>query len=130
MILDQLGFGLDSEPLMVDLIDWLDLVTLEQYVTGALRLERAGKPIESHVVASQPTALRLRDGIRSVARALAAQLRPGTIQLNQPVYQIDVTNRSVISFGKKSQSFDEIVLALPPRLAPKLSYEPALPKQS
>ncbi|KOP29185.1 hypothetical protein ADM98_09790 [Exiguobacterium sp. BMC-KP] len=121
-------FWPDSEPLMVDLIDRLDLPTIEQYSTGTLRLERAGQPIESHVVASQPTALRLRDGIRSVATALAAQLKPGTIQLKSPISQIDATDRSVIRFEKRSQPYDEIVLALPPRLAAKLSYEPALPE--
>lgn len=121
-------FWPDSEPLMVDLIHRLDLPTLEQYSTGALRLERAGQPIESHLVSNQQTALRLRDGTRSVTTALAAQLQPGTIRLKSPISQIDVTNRMVISSGRKSQPFDEIVLALPPRLAAKLSYEPALPE--
>lgn len=120
-------FWPDSEPLMVDLIHRLDLPILEQYATGALRLERTDG-IESHVVANQPTALRLRDGIRSVPTALAARLTPGTIRLKSPISQIDVTNRIVVSSGRKSQPFDEIVLALPPRLAARLSYVPALPE--
>ncbi|WP_394679461.1 flavin monoamine oxidase family protein [uncultured Exiguobacterium sp.] len=120
-------FWPDSEPLMVDLIHRLDLPTLEQYATGALRLERADG-IESHLVSNQPTAFRLRDGIRSVATALAAQLRPGTIRLKSPINQINVTNRIVVSSGRKSQPFDEIILALPPRLAAKLLFTPALPE--
>ncbi|MFP3894040.1 FAD-dependent oxidoreductase [Exiguobacterium indicum] len=100
-------FWPDSEPLMVDLIHRFDLPILEQYTTGALRL---------------------RDGIRSVATALAARLTPGTIRLKSPISQIDVTNRILVSSGRKSQPFDEIVLALPPRLAARLSYVPALPE--
>ena len=121
-------FWPNSEPRMTDLIERLQLPTLPQDTTGALRLERANAPVTSHVVPDQPTALRLRDGIGSLADALAAQLKPGTIRLNHPISQIDAAKRRMMSLGKMYQPFDEIVLALPPRLAAKILFEPALPE--
>lgn len=120
----------DTEKTMVRLVDQLDLQVFPQQATGDLMLERQFGVIERHTLPPGHIvpSMRLVGGMASLTTALAATLPAGTIQLESTVTSIQQTEDEVtieLETGSP-QTFNHVILAMPPRLVSRISFHPEL----
>ena len=71
---------------------------------------------------------RIEGGVQPVAEALAARLTPGTVRLGEPVSRITQDEHGVVvDVSSGPLRARRVVVAVPPTLAGRITYEPALP---
>jgi len=70
--------------------------------------------------------------MHSVTEALAERLHPGTIQLAHRVTAIEATDQVELTMEQSGsrirQTFDHVIVTLPPRLSGLIQWRPALPE--
>lgn len=120
----------ETETTITQLIERLGLPTFSQHTTGDLMLERQFGVIERHTLPPGHTipSIRLVGGMTTLTTALAATLPAGTIQLESTVTSIKQTEDEVtieLETGW-SQAFTHVILAIPPRLVSRISFQPEL----
>ncbi|OIN65755.1 hypothetical protein BLD48_14345 [Exiguobacterium sp. KRL4] len=124
----------DSERLMTLLVDLLQLPTLVQATRGTMVLERSSGQVEQHQLPDGQTVLshRLVKGMQSMTDALAEKIVPATIRLSRRVTSIQVTDHVELTIehqGRQTQqSFDHVLLTVPPRIASRFTWFPELPE--
>lgn len=90
-------------------------------------LERQFGVVERHTLPPVPS-MRLVGGMASLTTALAATLPSETVQLESTVISIQQVEDGVsieLETGG-SQPFSHVILAIPPRLVPRISFQPEL----
>ena len=122
----------DTEKTISQLVETLGLETFAQYTAGEMMLERQTTTApERHVLPDESIVLsrRLKGGMIRLVEALHKTLPEGTVRLGNRVTSIDAKGERVQLRieGSESYTVDEVILALPPRLAATISFEPPLP---
>lgn len=120
----------ETETTITQLIERLGLPTFSQHTTGDLMLERQFGVIERHTLPPGHIvpSMRLVGGMASLTTALASTLPAGTIQLESTVTSIKQTEDEVtieLETGW-SQAFTHVIMAIPPRLVSRISFQPEL----
>lgn len=123
----------ESEHTISRLIDELGLTTFSQSTAGAMVLERQAGRVEHHVLSEESIvpSNRLAGGMTTLVEALGRQLPAEAIRLGTKVTAVRQTGCRVAvtttgTRGASTESFDRVLLALPPRLAERITFEPEL----
>lgn len=119
-----------GQPRMAGLTQRLGLEKFDQFSTGAMVFEdQTGAVQRGHGYASMEGSWRVSGGLAALTNALAARLTPDWIRLNTIVRGLsdDSEGVAVSIDGAPTIHARRVVLALPPRLAAGLAYEPPLP---
>lgn len=130
-------FWPELQPELAQAIAQLGLPTLAQHEAGDALWERSAHapPWRLPAGPSAPPACRLRGGMASLVQALQAPLPPTCFMPEHRVRRLamnepggPVTLHSETPDGAtQAWTLDTVLLALPPRLAAQLAFEPALP---
>jgi len=119
-----------GQPRIKSLIDRLGLKTFDQYAKGDLLYEdTTGQTQRGRGFASMQESWRLAGGLATLTEALAAHLTPGIAHLNAKVTAMTCTDAGItakLTNGATAHA-DQVVLAMPPRLASTITCWPALP---
>lgn len=117
---------------MEALVKRLDIETFLQYSTGDQMYEDNQKQIHrARGFASMEGSLRIKGGIYSIIQALSDQIDPQNIQLNAQVKRIEYADQISVTLENGSKVIgNKAILALPPRVASNLSFEPALSQET
>jgi monoamine oxidase len=117
-----------GQPRIAALVDQLDLYRFDQFATGALIFEdHTGSVQRGRGYASMEGSWRLRGGLGALTDALASTLPEASIRLNTRVTGLEQSDDGVkVLTNGVALHARRVVLALPPRLAATLRYEPAL----
>ncbi len=119
-----------GQPRIVALIDRLGLQRFEQFTNGLLTFEdEQGRVERGRGFASMQGSWRLSGGMAALTQAIAEGLPENRKRLGAQVVQLCRTKqgvRATLSNGELLEA-DEVVLAMPPRIAAKITYIPALP---
>ncbi|MCT4780393.1 MULTISPECIES: FAD-dependent oxidoreductase [Exiguobacterium] len=124
----------ESESLMTKLVENLELPTLVQATAGTMMLERSPGQVEQHQLPDGQTVLshRLVNGMESVPNALAGKLAPDTIRLSHRITTILKKKQIELTIEHQGrqmqQSFDHVLLTVPPRIASQFTWFPELPE--
>lgn len=130
--LDGSGFDLGpswfwpGQHRMAALVHRLELKVLNQYSDGAQAYEtETGEVMRDMGFASMHGSLRLGDGMAGLVEGLVSRLPTDRLHRG---YELESLSRDgVLRFGNGSQcNADHLVLAVPPRVAAGLAYEPVL----
>jgi len=114
------------QPRMAALCERLGLGVFEQYSTGDLLFEDADRQVHRGAGhASMEGSLRIEGGAGALTEALAARLPEQRVHLGTSVQKVQADGQLMLKDGSGWQA-ERIVLALPPRLAAQLDFEPAL----
>lgn len=127
-------FWPETQPSMARLVADLGLDTLAQPDEGQVRLLDDPNRMPRDVEAGTPGglhagALRLRSGMAALVDALAAALPPDRLHRSSPLAGLTQMSGHVQLHLADGRHVDagRVVLALPPRLAARLVFEPQLP---
>ena len=114
------------QPLMLKLCQRLQLPVFEQHSAGDLLFEDAERRVHRGAgYASMEGSLRIEGGASALINALALGLPQERLHLGTPVRE--VASSGQIALGDRSLwQAERIVLAVPPRIAATLHFEPAL----
>ena len=119
-----------GQPRIARLIAELGLTKFDQFATGDLYFEDENGRVErGQGFASMAGSWRLKGGLGNLTQTLANQLQPNTIRLSCEVSTLELTDTGIVATcqtGKVIRAHN-VVLALPPRIAAKISFTPALP---
>ncbi len=119
-----------GQPRMAELVARLGLEKFDQHSTGALTFEDAhGQVQHGRGFASMEGSSRLVGGLQALTKALADRLPTSRLRLNAQVTSLSQTEKAItvtLSDGAKVTA-SQVVLAMPPRIAAKLSFSPSLP---
>lgn len=120
----------ETETTTTQLVDQFGLQAFSQYTAGDLMLERQFGVIERHTLPPGHIvpSMRLVGGMASLTTVLAATLPAGTIQLESTVTSIQKAEDGVsieLETGG-AQTFTHVILAIPPRLVSRISFQPEL----
>lgn len=122
-----------GQPRVAELIDRFGLQTFEQFADGDLTYEdERGQVQRGRGFASMQGSLRLRGGLGALINALSERLPEDRKFLNTEVTVLEKTDggiRAKLADGMTIRA-DTIVLALPPRVAARIAFEPALPESA
>ena len=114
------------QPRMVGLCRRLNVPVFEQYSRGEILLEDAERRVHRGAgYASMEGSLRIEGGAGALIRALAGELPDGRVLLGAPVSGVSADGQLVLADGSHWQA-GSIVLALPPRIAAGLRFQPTL----
>ncbi|WP_214828268.1 FAD-dependent oxidoreductase [Exiguobacterium sp. s26] len=120
----------ETETTITQLIERLNLPTFSQHTTGDLMLERQFGVIERHTLppGHAVPSMRLVGGMASLTTALAATLPAGTIHLESTVTSIRQVEEEIVVEIESGESklFNQVILAIPPRLVSRISFQPEL----
>ncbi len=119
-----------GQPRIAALIARLGLTTFDQFSDGALLFEdERGQVQRGRGHASMEGSWRLEGGLAALTSALADHLPDAKKRLAAPVSRVENEGaRCVVTLaGGERLSADRVVLALPPRVAARLTYAPTLP---
>lgn len=120
----------ETETTITQLIERLGLPTFSQYTAGDLMLERQFGVIERHTLPPGHIvpSMRLVGGMASLTTALAATLPAATIQLESTVTSIRQVEEEIVVELESGESklFNHVILAIPPRLVSRISFQPEL----
>jgi monoamine oxidase len=122
-----------NEPVTRSVVDQLGLATFAQHLPGDALFENhhgdvqrlSGNPIDV-------PSTRFEEGAQSLARQLAARLKPGSLRLNNPVRAVTLAEGGATRLDARNGSVlaDHVLLALPPALAvDQLTFTPELPAE-
>lgn len=118
-----------GQPRIKSLIERLELETFDQYAEGDQLYEDADGQIQrGRNFASMQGSWRLAGGVATLTEALAAKLTPGAAHLNAQVTAMTCTDAGItakLTSGATAQA-DQVVLAMPPRLASAIAFWPNL----
>lgn len=122
-----------GQPRIAALIARLSLQPFEQFCDGGMTFEdERGHVQRSQGPSSMQGSLRLVGGLGALIDALAERLPNSRIRLNAMVTRLQKSGDhciATLSDGAEI-SADQVVLALPPRVAAQFDFSPALPAQS
>lgn len=119
-----------GQPRIEALITRLGLEKFEQFSQGAQMFEDAqGRVEHGRGFASMQGSWRLKGGLGALIDALVRQVPSARLRLNAPVTGLARTGAGITAtFGDgRAVSAENVVLALPPRIAATLEYAPRLP---
>ncbi len=122
-----------GQPRIATLIDQLGLNRFEQFSTGALSFEdEHGRVERGRGFSSMEGSFRLKGGLAALIDALAARVPAGMIHLSTRITALTQSENGVLATTQSGQqiSAQRAVLALPPRVAAELTYNPPLPEQT
>ena len=120
-----------GQPRIAALIERLGLQKFDQYAAGALTFEDAqGHVQRGRGFASMEGSWRLEGGLGAVTAALHRRLSQDRVRLNALVTALSRTRDGIAAklAGGETLHAGRVVLALPPRVATQIDFEPALPK--
>lgn len=133
-------FWPDYQPQLSQLIDTLNLTRFNQFEDGEMMVEHTASqpPIRTQGYKSAPPSMRLIGGMTSLVEALYARLNPTRVMTRQVVERLTKTDQFIeihskpnVEQGTASQRIiyraQHVLLALPPRLAANIMFEPVLP---
>ena len=119
-----------GQPRIAALIARLGLQRFEQYAEGALAFEDARAQVQyGRGFASMQGSWRLRGGLGCLIQSLADRLPQDRLQKNARLVALRKTDHAMLATLADGTEVvaDRVVLALPPRLAAQIRFEPALP---
>lgn len=119
-----------GQPRIAALMDRLNLQKFNQYSDGVLTFEdENGRVQRGKGISSMEGSWRLVGGLSALTTALADRLPEQRKRLDAPVSTLErVEDRIVATLANGEQIVaDQIVLALPPRIAAQIAFSPALP---
>ena len=119
-----------GQPRIAALIDRLELEKFEQFSAGLSVFEdEQGQVGHGHGIASMQGSWRLRGGLAALTTKLADRLPQTRKILNTRVTALSKSDAGLTaSLGSgDTLSADQVVLALPPRIAAEMPFTPALP---
>jgi monoamine oxidase len=120
-----------DQPRIAALIDRLGLEKFDQFTDGIFAFEDEHGEVErGHGFASMQASWRLKGGFFALTQALANRLPDTRKILNAPVIalsKVDACITATLGNGELLKA-NRVVLALPPRLAAKITYTPSLPE--
>ncbi|MEM7471718.1 MAG: FAD-dependent oxidoreductase [Pseudomonadota bacterium] len=119
-----------GQPRMAKLTDRLGLEVFGQYAQGDLVFEdERGQVQRGRGIASMQGSYRLEGGISSLTRTLFDKLPQGITRLSSQVEALNFGTTSISARLVDSEQIkaNQVVLALPPRLAAQIEFTPALP---
>lgn len=122
-----------GQPRIASLLDRLGLQKFDQYATGELIFEDEQGRVQRGVgFASMQGSWRLEGGLTKLTQALADRIPDGRRRLNAHVTGVARNgNRcSAKLMDGSTETADQIVLAMPPRIAATITFEPALPAEA
>lgn len=122
-----------GQPRISRLIERLGLAAFEQFADGILTFEdERGQVQRGRGFASMQGSLRLKDGLGALTDALAERLPDDRKRLNAEVTELEKSGASIRAAlaGGDTITADTVVLALPPRLAARIEFAPALPESA
>lgn len=122
-----------GQPRIAALIAELGLQKFAQYAEGALAFEDArGKVQYGRGFASMQGSWRLQGGLGRLIQSLAERLPQDRLQKNARLAGLRKTDPAILATLADGTEItaDRVVLALPPRLAAQIRFEPALPSQA
>lgn len=119
---------------MLEMIDRLGLSVMPQHARGKLVFEDAKGAVRRDLdFTTMGDALRVSGGLAQIPDALAAALPTAALRLGHVVTQIKIGQDGMVQVHGSSPDGPfhidarRVVLALPPRLAATLTFDPALP---
>jgi monoamine oxidase len=119
-----------GQPRIAALIARLNLQKFDQFADGVLSFEdEQGRVQRGQGFSSMAGSWRLAGGWGSVTDALADRLPDHRKRLNAVVTHLENSGDHCIATLASGETFraDQVVLALPPRLAARIAFSPALP---
>ena len=120
-----------GQPRMAAIAQRFGLNVFDQYATGALSYENEqGDVMRNQGWSSMEGSLRIAGGMTALVDRLVKALPAENLTLNQPIARLVRVGEMVEAFdanGDLVGQTKQVVLALPPRVASKLTFEPALP---
>lgn len=130
-------FWPDMQPGLAAAVRELGLKTFPQHEDGAMLVERAGnaQPQRYAGYPGSPASVRVAGGMRALVAAVASQLESTTVRYGHRVSRVAVDDAGIIVCSQDAHGalhrlhVDQILLALPPRLAAQtIEFTPALPE--
>lgn len=119
-----------NQPRIAALIDRLGLEKFDQFSDGILTVEdEKGQVQRGRGYASMEGSWRLKGGLGALTDALASKIPDTRKRLNAPINSLKKTKERVtatLDNGKEILA-DQLILALPPRVADKIEFNPPLP---
>lgn len=122
-----------GQPRIADLVQRLNLSRFDQFSDGALTFEdESGSVQHGRGFASMEGSYRLDGGLSTLIDALSDGVPKDRLLLGQTVQRLDLTDDGVSVLCEAGQRYtaNRVVLALPPRIASKLAFNPALPAKA
>ncbi len=122
-----------GQPLVAGLLGHFGISYFEQYADGVLLFQQAdGRILKAADPSPMAGSLRVEGGIARLAEALAAEIDPAYRFLNHSVTGLAITDDVVnvdtsTPSGPTLMSATQVAIALPPRLAAELAFDPGLP---
>lgn len=119
-----------GQPRIAALIARLNLQEFDQFADGVLTFEdEHGQVQYGQSFSSMEGSLRLAGGLGALISALADRLSGNNQRLNAPVAKLEMLEDHICATLSNGEviNADQIVLALPPRVAAQIGFSPALP---
>ncbi|MES0825049.1 flavin monoamine oxidase family protein [Ruegeria sp. SCP11] len=120
-----------GQPRIAALVDQLGLKWFKQYSTGALCFEdETGRVEWGRSFASMQEPYRLQGGMAALTDALVAELPADRIKLSTSITALNRDNDGITATSENGLTIraQQVVLALPPRVASRIAFSPALPQ--
>ena len=109
------------------LLQSLRLETFEQYAEGAQLFQTTDGAVHKNTgFASMAGSRRIVGSTYALVSALIAQLDPARLHTSSPVTMISETEGAQLASGERIRA-QRVILALPPRIAQDLVFDPVLP---
>ena len=120
-----------AQPRMESLVAQLGLTRFEQYANGNLAYEDHNGVQHGQGYASMQGSYRLQGGLGALIAAMAKTLPSERVKVGSEALGLAKTNDGVVAkLSDGDITADRVVLALPPRVATEMAYEPALPGEA
>ncbi len=119
-----------GQPRIAALIERLNLQKFNQFADGVLTYEdEQGRVQRGQGFSSMEGSWRLSGGMDALTNALSDRIPVHRKRLHTPVVKIETAQgRSTATFSNGAEmTADQVVLALPPRVAAQIEFSPALP---
>jgi len=127
-------FWPDYQPELGHLVQRLGLQVFTQFETGDMMIERSPNepPTRAPGYASSPASVRLIGGMGALVKALHRTLDPTRIKAGQRVRRMCIGQQVLLESETAtgtvaSWQAEHVLLALPPRLAEGIAFDPVLP---
>lgn len=125
-----------GQPLVASLLDHFKIPFYDQFVDGAVLFQQQDGHIE-HIRQASPMsgALRIQGGIGRLSNRIAEQIEESRRLSGQQVTGLTIENDQVTvaatgPSGARTITARQVVLAIPPRLAAELKFDPELPTET
>ena len=118
-----------GQPRMAALVDRFGLSQFNQFAAGELSFEdERGQVQRGRGYASMQGSYRLAGGMATLIDGLAQGLPQGAVRLGQEVSALQNDEAAIVATTAKGEKISarRVVLAVPPRIAAGLAYQPAL----